>query len=187
MSESETESETQTGGRAGPEDPQAYIAAGDGRDRRGGAAAPGLGRPAAPARARARRALLGPLADRRARGRPERGAAPGRRGHLHRPGGPGGVGAGGRRLRQEGHALALHVVRRVGHPPDEPVGLRGEPGPAHRRRPAQGAGAGGGGAEGARGRRGRVRRAGRTRQLVGRAGAGGVEQGAGPGAARGLR
>ena len=115
-----------------------------------------VGRPAAQARARARRALPGPFAGGGPRRRPGRGAAHGRRRHLHRPGGPGRVRAGGRRRRQEGHALAAPLVRRVGHAPDEPVGLRGQPGPAHRRRPPPGAGAPGGGPARPGRRRGRV-------------------------------
>ena len=57
---------------------------------------------------------------------------------------------------KKGMRSLLHVVRRLGHPPDEPVRLGDEPGPAHRRRPAQGAGAGGRGAEGPGWWRGRV-------------------------------
>ena len=116
-------------------------AAGHGRDRRGGAPAPGLGRPAAQARTRARRAVPGPLAGGRPRRRPGRGPAHGRRRHLHRSRRAGRVRAGRRRRRQEGHAVAAALVRRLGHPPDEPVGLRGQPRAAHRRRPPAGAGA----------------------------------------------
>ena len=78
----------------------------------------------------------------------------------------------GRCRREEGHALAAPVVRRLGHAPDEPVGLRGEPGPAHRRRPAAGARAPGRGPAGPGRRRGRVPRPAAGRRLVGRAGRG---------------
>ncbi len=60
------------------------------------------------------------------------------------------------RLREEGHALDAPLVRRVGHPPDEPVRVGGQPRPAHRRRPPQGARAPGRGAAGPRRRRRRV-------------------------------
>ena len=91
--------------------------------------------------------------------RPGRGAAHGRRGHLHRPGRAGRVRARRRRLREEGHALAPALVRRLGHPPDEPVRLGRQPRPAHRRRPAGGAAAAARGPAGAAGRRGGVPRA----------------------------
>ena len=56
----------------------------------------------------------------------------GRRGHVHRSGRAGRIREGGGCLRQEGHALDAPLVRRVGHPPDEPVGVGREPRTAHR-------------------------------------------------------
>ena len=98
-----------------------------------------------PTRARARRAVLGPFTG------GGTGRGPGRRVRMVDaatfidPVVPGRVRAGGRRLRQEGHAFAPALVRGLGHAPDEPVGLRGQPRPAHRRRSARRARAPGGG------------------------------------------
>ena len=72
------------------------------------------------------------------RWRPGRRAAHGRRRHVHRPRGARRVRAGRRCRRQEGHAFAPALVRRVAHAPDEPVGLRRQPRPAHRGRPPAG-------------------------------------------------
>ena len=117
MSESESEGEGETQTEAGaPEDPQAYIErvmaeiAEEVRLRRASGDLP-------PRLERELDELFlahSPIGVRG--GRPGRGVAPGRRGDLHRPGRAGGVGAGRRRLREEGHALALHVVRRAGSP-----------------------------------------------------------------------
>ena len=126
--------------------------------------------------------------DRRARGRPGRGAAQVDAATFIDPVVPVESERAAGAFVKKGMRSLLHVVRRVGHPPDEPVGLGREPGPAHRRRPAQGA----------RARRSRPSRCPRPAwsssptligpgRLVGRAGAGRPGQGAGPRAARRLR